>query len=76
MKTKPINWNKIIANAGLAFFTSMTANIVIGNIDALATSAIVSALYAGLAFFTEMKIETEGGLIGKTQRVIATGLII
>ena len=60
---KPINWNRIIANAGVAFFTSLTANVATGNFYALETSFLTAFIFAGLAFFTELKTESEEGII-------------
>jgi hypothetical protein len=71
-----MNWNRIIANAGLAFFTSLTANIATGNAFALETSSLMALIMAGLAFFTEMKLETEGGTAETIQKAINRGLLV
>lgn len=74
-KIKPINWNKICANAGVAFFSTLSGTALAGNVSFEA--AIVSAIIlAGLAFFTEMKLECEDGTVGKLQKIVSTGVLM
>jgi len=63
-----INWNRIIANGGLAFCTTLLAT-------GLNTEfALVNAgLIAGVALFTELKSESEP--IEKVKRVLSLGLV-
>jgi len=73
MKKLCINWYKIYANAGVAFFSTLAGTTAAGNISYEA--AVISAIIlAGLAFFTEMKLESDG-TFPKLQRAISTGLI-
>ena len=69
-----INWVKIVANCGLSFFLSLIANITTGNTNALETSLLIAFLYAGLAFFTELKLESEG--MTPIQSAISKSLIL
>jgi len=76
MKMKKINWNKICANAGMSFFTSLAANIGIGNFYAFETSIIIAVITAGLAFFTEMKFQCDEGTITAVQKFVQAGLLV
>ncbi len=63
-----VNWNKVIANAGLAFCTTLLAT------GLNAQFAIVNAtLIAGVALFTEIKSESEP--INKVKRALSVGLV-
>lgn len=66
---KTINWNKIWANAGLAFCTTLIATGY--NTHA---SIINAGLLAAIALFTELKFESEP--ISKVQRALQLGLIV
>ena len=70
-----INWNKIFANAGVAFFSTMTATGLTGS-PSLEASALSAIFLAGLAFFTELKVESEGGLKKNLQKIVSAGLIV
>lgn len=64
-----MNWYKIVSNAGLVFFTSLAAGAAIGSIDAFEVATIVAIIQAGIAFFTEMKIESNDGELTVTGHV-------
>lgn len=70
---KCLNWNKIIANAGVAFFSTLSATSIAGNVS-LEASAISAIILAGLAFFSEMQIES-GGIKKDLQKIVNVGLI-
>jgi hypothetical protein len=76
---KCINWNKIFANSGVAFFSTMTATGLTGS-PSLEASAISALMLAGLAFFTEMKIETDaqgkGAVTQHVQKIVNAGLLV
>lgn len=65
-----MNWLKVSANGGTAFFTTLAATYLTGlaNID---VSLIAAMIQSGLAFFAEMKIESEQPL-----KKLAIGLLI
>jgi len=71
-----INWNRIVANAGIAFFTTLTAT----QFTSVEAGIYAGILTAGLVFFTELKTESDKGTINryitKVQRVINTGLVL
>lgn len=73
-----MNWNRISANAGLAFFTSLAANLATGSTTAFETSIILAIIMAGLAFFSEMKLETEqeGRTLSRVQQIVTAGLLV
>jgi len=71
MKSACINWNKIIANAGLAFCTTLIATGFNGY-----ASVINAALIAGIALFSEMKDESEPIGITKVKAVLSKGLVL
>lgn len=54
-----MNTYKILANAGLVFFSTLAATTFTGNATALQISAINALIIAGVAGFTEMKNECE-----------------
>ena len=63
-----INWNRVIANGGLAFCTTLLAT------GLNAEFALVNAgLIAGVALFTELKSESEP--INKVKRALSVGLV-
>jgi hypothetical protein len=64
-----INWSKVIANAGLAFCTTLLATGLNAEF-----AVINAALIAGVALFTELKTENEP--ITKAKRILAQGLIL
>lgn len=66
-----INFNKIIANAGLVFCTTLLAT------GLNAEYALINAsLMAGVALFTELKTESELPPIKKIKRILAQALIL
>lgn len=68
-----INWNRIAANAGLAFFTTLAATLLTGDANYL-VSIINAVIMSGVAFFTELKTESEE--IGKIQHNVSAVLIL
>jgi len=71
---KCVNWTRIIANAGLAFCSTVAAVSFTGNPDVLMIAVVNALFIAGVAFFTELKSESEG--MGKLKKVISTALIV
>lgn len=63
-----MNWQRILANGGVAFFTTLAAVYAagVGNIQVAIFAAFIQG---GLAFFSEMKIEDANG------KVLALGLL-
>jgi len=77
-----MNWDRIIANAGLTFCTSLIGFTAVGSPDALAGALFTAAITAGIAGFTEMKNECEQppktrtqAIKCKIQKAIASGLV-
>jgi hypothetical protein len=74
-----INWNKVLANGGIAFFTTLTATRFTGDINALEISVINALLITGLALFTELKVESEQDkpkrTITRVQKIVSAGLL-
>jgi len=67
--TQKINWHRIIAIGGLTLCTTLVAT------DFNTYSAVVNAiLTAGIATFTELKIESEP--VEKVRRLFEAGLIV
>jgi len=71
MKSACINWNKVIANAGLAFCTTFLATGFNGY-----ASVLNAALIAGIALFSEMKEESEPKGITKMKAILSKGLVL
>ena len=67
-----IRWNKIIANAGTAFFTTLSGVALAGlSINqALYIAIFPAAIQAGLAFFRELQVETGNPSPKKRTRVL------
>ena len=63
-----INWNRVLANGGLAFCTTLLATGI--NVEFAVVNA---ALIAGVALFTELKSESEP--INKVKSALSVGLI-
>lgn len=58
-----MNFDRLSANAGLAFFTSLGAFSVSGlKGDIVFAALVAAAIQAGLVFFSEWKKEEEGSL--------------
>lgn len=56
-----MNWTKILANAGFAFFTVLAAFSITGATqDAFVGALWGAGIQGGLAAFTEMKDEADG----------------
>lgn len=61
-----INWIRVVCNSGIAFFTTassiLTADAMLESTIPLSNLVLIalisSFIYAGLAFFTELKHET------------------
>jgi hypothetical protein len=74
-----MNWTKISANAGIAFFSTLSGTAIAGQPDAMA-SVVSAVILAGLAFFTELKLESEKGKhqekLLKAQCLINKSLIV
>lgn len=68
-----INWNKISANAGLAFFTTLAATLLTGDANYL-ISILNALIISGVAFCTELKTESEE--IDRIQKRVATAVFI
>lgn len=66
-----MDYNRIIAIGGLTFCTTMLST-GLTNPEA---SLLNAALMAGVALFTEMKIETEG-TTKHVQKVLKAGLVL
>lgn len=57
-----IDWTKIVANGGVAFFTTLTGISLAGITDAgeaMRIALIPALIQAGLAFFVTLKTEAE-----------------
>lgn len=63
-----INWHKIAANAGVSFFTALTAySFAGGSIElSLYSALVVAVITGGLAFFKEYQIQAEPEKPSKT----------
>ena len=70
-----MNLYKILANAGISFFTTLSATALTGHAELIA-ALISAAILGGLAFFTEMKLECDEGIPSKVQSVVNKSLII
>jgi hypothetical protein len=75
MVNEQINWIRVIACGGLAFFTAIPVNVVTGSPDFLISSALMGFVTGGLAFFTELKLESYG-VTGALQPIVSKSLIL
>jgi len=75
MVNEEINWVRVLACGGLAFFSSFPANIITQNSAVLETSLITATIMAGIALFTELKLESYG-TTGALQEIANKGLIV
>jgi hypothetical protein len=54
-----MKWDKICANAGLVFVTTLGVTGFNGNIDAFFISFVNALIVGAIAFFTELNIEID-----------------
>ena len=67
---------KIASNAGIAFFTTLSATALTGGAE-INAALISAAILAGLAFFTEMKLECgDEGTLSRVQSLVNKSLIV
>lgn len=65
-----VNWTRVIANAGLAFATTLVAT------GFQAEASLLNAVLIGMvALFTEMKLETEPPAVSKARVILAKGMV-
>jgi hypothetical protein len=63
-----MNWTRVLANGGVAFFTTLAALYAAG-IGDIQVAIFAAFIQGGLAFFAEMKNEDATG------KVLALGLL-
>lgn len=75
-KYKKVNWNRVFANGGLAFCTTMLGFGAIAGMSQVVLFGALSTslLTGGVALFTEMKQEDEGD--NKLNKFINASLLV